>query len=228
MNEPQRIALFGGSFDPVHLGHIAVARAAADRFNLAEVHFVPAYLQPLKAGQRVTSFYHRYAMLALALQGEPGFVPSLLEAPEPTAFPPRPSYTIDTVARMREQLRAGTRVFFLIGMDAFAFIAKWRAAVDLLRSTEFIVASRPGFPVADVARALPAELRPDAAAEKMLLETGSLNANGVRLRLIADLHEEISATAIREAAREGIGLERLVPAAVADYIAKLGLYAAPS
>jgi len=79
MNQPeliqpeQSIALFGGSFDPVHLGHLAVARAAAERFQLARVYFIPACLQPLKAQQEVTNFYHRFAMLALALQGEARF-----------------------------------------------------------------------------------------------------------------------------------------------------------
>jgi nicotinate-nucleotide adenylyltransferase len=225
MNQPQQnIALFGGSFDPVHLGHLAVARAAMERFQLSQVYFVPAHVQPLKAGQPVTSLYHRYAMLALALQDEARFLPSLLEAPEPGAEVHSPSYSVDTVRRMRARMQPGTQLYFLIGMDAFAHIAKWRSAVELLRSVEFIVASRPGSPLSELTRALPAELRPDEPGEKRLLETGTLESNGARLHLLPDLHEEVSATAIRQAARQGVGLDKLVPRAVAEYITKLNIY----
>jgi nicotinate-nucleotide adenylyltransferase len=226
MNNPQQsIALYGGSFDPVHRGHLAVARAAVERFELARVYFVPADVQPLKARQRVTNFYHRHAMLALALEGEARFLPSLLEAPEIVrASGQAASYSVDTVARMRARMKAGTRLYFLMGMDAFALIAKWRSAVELLRSVEFIVASRPGFPLSEVARALPEELRPDEAGVRRWLESGSLETNGARIHLLAGVNESVSATEIREAARRGVGLEKLVTRGVANYITKLKIY----
>ncbi len=228
MNNPiHHVALYGGSFDPVHLGHLAVAKAAAEKFPLERVYFVPADLQPLKAQQRVTNFYHRFAMLALALQDEARFVPSLLESPEMVrASGATASYTVDTIRRMRARLQNGTRLYFLIGMDAFQHIAKWRAPVELLRSAEFVVASRPGFPLSEVAQALPRELRPDEAGERELLETGSLETHGAKIHLLPDVNEEVSATAIRDAARsgQGVGLERLVPRPVADYILKLRIY----
>jgi nicotinate-nucleotide adenylyltransferase len=221
----EAIALYGGSFDPIHLGHLAVARAALARFGLSRVYFVPAGVQPLKTGQHVTQFYHRYAMLTLALEGEERFVPSLLESPETVRASGRPaSYTIDTVARMRSKLPADTRLYFLIGMDAFAHIAKWRAAVELLRSTEFIVASRPGFELREVIGALPEALRPGEEAAKHFVESGTLETNGARVHLLPEVHEEVSATAIREAARRRVGLEKLVPRGVADYITKLKIY----
>jgi nicotinate-nucleotide adenylyltransferase len=164
-------------------------------------------------------------MLALALQGEERFVPSLLEAPEIVKESGRPaSYTVDTVARMRARLTSGTRLYFLIGMDAFQHIAKWRSPVELLRSAEFVVASRPGFPLKDVARALPAELQPGEAGERSLLESGSLHTNGATIHLLPEVNEEMSATAIRDAARHRSGLESLVPKAVAEYIMKLKIY----
>jgi nicotinate-nucleotide adenylyltransferase len=219
------IALYGGSFDPVHLGHLAVARAAAEKFQLARVYFVPADVQPLKARQTVTNFYHRYAMLALALEGDGRFLPSLLEAPETVRASGQPaSYTVDTVARMRARIGPGVRLYFLIGMDAFAQIAKWRSAVELLRSAEFIVASRPGYPLNEVAGALPLELRPDEQGAQRLMESGKLESNGARLHLLPEVNEEVSATEIREAARRRVGLERLVPRAVAEYITKLKIY----
>jgi len=226
MKDPQKyVALYGGSFDPVHLGHLAVARAAAKKFELERVYFVPAHVQPLKAQQKATNFYHRYAMLALALEGEARFLPSLLEAPETVRTAGEvASYTADTVRRLRTRLKDGTRLYFLIGMDAFQHIAKWRSPVELLRSAEFVIASRPGFPLTEVAEALPVELRPDADGAQRLLETGSLETNGARIHLLPDVNEEVSATEIREAARQGVGLERLVPQAVADYILKLKIY----
>ena len=226
MNQPQQsVALFGGSFDPVHLGHLAVARAAAGRFGLARVYFVPTFVQPLKTHRAVTSFYHRFAMLALALEGEARFLPSLLESPETVrACGQEASYSVDTVARMRKQMRPDTRLYFLVGMDAFAHVAKWRSAVELLRSLEFIVASRPGFPLSEVVRALPAELRPNEAGEQKLIESGTIESNGARLHLLPDVHEDVSATAIREAARRGAGLEELVPRGVAEYILKMKIY----
>jgi nicotinate-nucleotide adenylyltransferase len=226
MNDPiQSVAMYGGSFDPVHLGHLAVARAALDRFSLERVYFVPSDVQPLKAQQRVTNFYHRHAMLALALEGEKRFVPSLLEAPEIVRASGQPaSYSVDTIARMRARLKSGTRLYFLIGIDAFQYIAQWRSPVELLRSAEFIVASRPGFPLKDVALALPSELRPSEAGARILLETGSLETNGATIHLLPDVNEDVSATAIREAARQGEGLERLVSRGVAEYITKLKIY----
>jgi nicotinic acid mononucleotide adenylyltransferase len=96
--------------------------------------------------------------------------------------------------------------------------------VELLRSAEFIVASRPGFPLKDVVQAMPAELRPDQHGAQKLQEDGSLETNGATIHLLADVNEEVSATAIREAARRGVGLEELVPRGVAEYIAKLKIY----
>jgi nicotinate-nucleotide adenylyltransferase len=121
-------------------------------------------------------------------------------------------------------LDCGTRLYFLIGMDAFQHIARWRSPVELMRSAEFIVASRPGFPLKDVARALPAELRPSDAGARTLLETGSIETNGATIHLLPSVNEEVSATAIRDAARQGHGLEQLVPEAVAEYIMKLKIY----
>jgi nicotinate-nucleotide adenylyltransferase len=189
----------------------------------------------------VTNFYHRYAMLALALAGERRFLPSLLEAPEIVRTAGQPaSYTVDTLARMRARLTHGERLYCLVGMDAFEHIAKWRRAVDVLRSAEVIVASRPGFPLKNVVRALPEELRPDEAGAQKLWESGSLETHGAKLHLLEDVHEEVSATLVRKAIREavrkapretairearrGAGLEKLVPPAVAEYIAKMKIY----
>src|SRR5579875_2005151 len=105
----QRIAFFGGTFDPPHLGHIAIAKAAADRFALDQILFAPVASQPLK-DHTATSFLHRYAMTVLATQADPRFAPSLLDAPSET-----PNYTVDTLTRLRASFQQETTLFMLIG-----------------------------------------------------------------------------------------------------------------
>src|SRR3974377_509724 len=150
------IGLFGGTFDPVHRGHLNVARAAARHFRLREIWFVPTDAPPNKQKVPLTAYFHRYLMVVLALANEHDFLPSLLEAPEPEAhMEPRPSYSIDTVRKVKAGLRRGDRVYFLIGIDAFRDIAKWHKAEELLRECEFIIAARPGYSLEDVAKSLP-------------------------------------------------------------------------
>src|ERR1700751_3604700 len=124
------IGLFGGTFDPVHRGHSALARAALERCKLHRIYFVAANIPPHKQHQPLSVFVHRFAMLALATAGQKAFVPSLLEAPEEgdapaKGGPEKPNYTIDTVRRIKRSLKASDRLFLLMGMDAFAEIAKW-------------------------------------------------------------------------------------------------------
>jgi nicotinate-nucleotide adenylyltransferase len=225
------IALFGGTFDPIHRGHLNVARAAAERFKLKEVWFVPADIPPHKQTAPVTSYFHRYSMVALALAGEPDFLPSLLEAPDPEAHVERrPSYSIDTVRRVKAGLRKTDRLYFLIGIDAFRDVAKWHEAESLLRECEFIIAARPGYSLDDVASSLPKGSRHSAAElrtfHKSKLE-GPLQFQDVTLHLLPETHEDVSATQIRTAMRNRKGLTKLVPNAVAEYIRKEGLYREP-
>jgi nicotinate-nucleotide adenylyltransferase len=230
------IGLFGGSFDPIHRGHLALAQTAAARYSLRQVLFVPANVPPHKQKHPLTAFIHRYAMAALATQDERGFVPSLLEAPEirsegqpKAAAPGGANYSIDTVRRLKKILKKSDRLFFLIGIDAFRDIAKWREARALLAECDFIVASRPGYSLRDVAESLPEELRPPAAVTRPFQKqpaTGDLVLPGVTLHLLERVHQSISATAIREAAADGKPLGRWLDPRVADYIRKHGLYRA--
>jgi nicotinate-nucleotide adenylyltransferase len=223
------IGLFGGTFDPVHRGHLALARAAMERCKLHRVCFVPANLPPHKQQQSPTPFVHRYAMLALATASDQAFTPSLLEAPAEGGAGQRgqPNYTIDTVRRLKRSLKHSDRLFLLIGMDAFADIRTWHQAESLFRECEFIVAGRPGFSLADVAKALPGSLRPRAAVMKPFqtqAPTGDLVLAGATIHLLSDLKEPASATAIRRALAAGKALGKFLDPAVADYIKKMGLY----
>jgi nicotinate-nucleotide adenylyltransferase len=235
------IGLFGGSFDPIHRGHLALARAARERYKISRVLFVPANVPPHKQSQALSSFSHRYAMVALATAAEKEFIPSLLEAPaefEPTGTEKekrqnkdkasaRPNYTIDTLKRLKQALKKVDRVFLLIGIDAFADIAKWHQAAELFRECEFVVASRPGHSLADVANALPESLRPRVEVTRPFQKqaaTGDLVLSGVTIHLLEDVYQPISSTAIRQAAAAGKPVGRFVEAGVADYIKKVGLY----
>ena len=226
------IGLFGGTFDPVHRGHIALAEAARDRCKLSRIYFVPAGVPPHKQQQKHVPFVHRFAMLALATAQEKGFIPSLLEAPEehgPASRKEkaRPNYTVDTVRRLKATLKNSDRLFLLIGIDAFAEIAKWHEPEGLFRECAFIVASRPGYSLADVANALPESLRPRTEVTRPFHKqaaTGDLVLAGVTIHLLENVHQPISATAIREAAAAGKPLARFVGEGVAEYIKKMGLY----
>jgi len=226
------IALFGGTFDPIHRGHLNVARAAAERFRLKKVWFVPADIPPHKQKAPVTSYFHRYSMVALALVGEPDFLPSLLEAPDPEAHVERrPSYSIETIRRVKAGLRKSDRLYFLIGIDAFREIGTWYKAEELLRECDFIVAARPGYSLDDVVGSLPKSLRrkgPDTAQLRKWDGKGLLELPGVRLHLLPETHEDVSATQIRAVTKRGRGLKKLVPDSVAEYIYKEHLYRSKS
>jgi nicotinate-nucleotide adenylyltransferase len=232
------IGLFGGTFDPIHRGHTALARAALERYKLNRIYFVPASIPPHKHRQPLSPFLHRYAMLSLAIAQEKGFLPSLLEAPDELLGTqqerapkqdraPKPNYTIDTVRRLKQSLKNIDKVFLLIGIDAFADIAKWHQSEALFRECEFIVASRPGYSLADVANALPEALRPKSAVTKPFAKQpakGDLVLAGVTVHLLENVHQNVSATAIRDAVAAKKPLTKFVDPAVAEYIKKMGLY----
>jgi nicotinate-nucleotide adenylyltransferase len=230
------IGLFGGTFDPIHRGHVALARAARDGYKLGRILFVAANIPPHKQSQALSAFAHRYAMIALATAQEKDFVPSLLEAPEDfesgglgkeKGRAAKPNYTIDTIKRLKQSFKKADRLFLLIGIDAFADIAKWHQAEALFRECEFVVASRPGFSLADVANALPASLRPRQEVTRPFQKqaaAGDLVLSGVNLHLLEEVYQPISSTAIRQAAAAGKPLGRFVEPAVVEYIKKTGLY----
>jgi nicotinate-nucleotide adenylyltransferase len=244
------IGLFGGTFDPVHRGHLALARTALEQYKLHRIYFVPANIPPHKQRQPLSPFIHRFAMLALATAQDKAFVPSLLEAPEERAAPDRtypdrtypdrtdkdrtdkdrqekPNYTIDTIRRLKQSFKASDKLFLLLGMDAFADISKWHQAEALFRECEFVVANRPGYSLADVANALPESLRPRPEVTRPFQKqaaTGDLVLKGATIHLLGDLHQPASATGIRQAAAAGRPLGRFVDAPVADYIRKTQLY----
>jgi len=212
-----KLALFGGTFDPVHRGHLAIARAAADKFDLGLIYLVPADLPPHKGNRALTDFHHRFAMLALATEGDERLVPSLLEANSG-----HPNYSIYTVRRLKNTLKKSDKLYFLIGIDAFMEISTWKQPVQLLGECNFIVAGRPGYSLADVGRALPKKLRSSAE----LHANGTIALPSTTIHLLPDVKERVSSTQIRAVAAQSIKrLSRYVPEPVAAYIKKQRLYA---
>jgi nicotinate-nucleotide adenylyltransferase len=200
-------ALFGGTFDPIHKGHLAVARAALEdrRFALERIVFVPADIPPHKQQQPITPYHQRYAMLELALREYPKFTASRIEDPQETKG--EPNYSIKTVRRYkREHGIKSEDLYFIIGLDAFLTISTWRDPQALLQECRFIVASRPGFTVADINAALP----------------GFVNTSTIDL--LETVAVDVSSTQIREAVANREPLDKYVLPAVAAYIEKHQLY----
>jgi nicotinate-nucleotide adenylyltransferase len=216
----RRAAIYGGTFNPVHNGHLEVARRVQKLFALDEVIFVPACVPPHKRGADISSAFHRFAMLALATEHEEQFRISTIELDQPD----RP-YAIETVAALQEKLGAQYRLFFMMGADSWSEIKTWRDWQRLLKLSDQIVVTRPGYHLSAVEGATITDARGLSAREITSL-TG--NSAGPQTFFTDAVLDDASSTAIREAARSGDRqkLRQMVPAAVAGYIEKYKLYQA--
>ena len=252
MNEPgsadgprkagSRVAFFGGSFDPPHLGHLAVARAARDAFRLDTVLFAPVGTQPLKPEGSTASFEQRVAMTRLAIEGEAGFAVSLADAPKATG---EPNYTLETLKGLRAELGSESVLYCLMGADSFFGLRRWHRAAEIPFVAPLIVASRPGEPLSELQDALPEGLTIEAGAKADKVGTDAevrsfslTNRAGDRapFYVLPGLHVEISASEIREGIRRGTALglgtaqvgqdagNTLLPRAVAEYVQAHRLY----
>ncbi len=198
------IVLFGGSFNPIHNGHLIVARAVAERLGVSRLVFVPSPSPPHKTGTMLAEASDRLAMVRLAIAGEPLFDCSDVETRRSG-----PSYTILTVEDFRTT-RADRDLFWLIGADSLAELHSWHRVADLVDACRIVTAARPGFEVPDLS-GLDRVLQPEQVRR---LEADILPTPRI----------DISATEIRRRVREGRSIRYLVPEPVADYIARHELY----
>jgi nicotinate-nucleotide adenylyltransferase len=205
-----RIGFFGGSFDPPHFGHLAIARAAAAAFALDRILFAPTASQPLKPDGANASFPDRLAMVALLCAGDPSFEASTFEAPRPDHSP---NYTVDTLTQLRATLAPTDRIFVLVGADAFLDLKRWRAPGQLLSLADWIVISRPGFLVS-LEKFLHNDLAP--------LSLSPAQIAGVHL--LDEIAEPASATHIRQLLRSGSDCSGLLPPAILAYIRAHHIY----
>ncbi len=218
-----RVALFGGSFDPIHRGHLRVAAAAANAFSLDRVLFAPVGRQPLKSSASAASFQDRVAMVALALsqpladQGvaitpDPRFALSTLDAPRTDGAP---NYTVDTLAALALEFSTA-QLFMIAGADSFLTLRNWRSPAELLALAQWIVVSRPDF-----------TLTPEFLDRPEFALTPAQRA---RIHLLPGVHEDISATGLRALLHDAAvdssnqSLNQWLPPAVADYIREHHLY----
>ena len=203
--QPRRAAIYGGTFDPVHNGHLKVARGVQKLFALDEVILVPACVPPHKRGAGISSAFHRFAMLALATESDD-----------------RP-YAVETVARMQEKLGSDCRLFFVMGADSWSEITTWREWERLLTMCDHVVVTRPGYELpADRIRGNVVDCRGKDASLIPALD-GSPRP---QVFVTDAVWEDVSATAIRAAARnrKQTELAQMVPPTVANYIEKYELY----
>lgn len=221
-----RVALFGGSFDPPHRGHLALARLARERLALDRVLVTPVAAQPLKQGVPPARFADRVAMADLAFADEPQTEISLLDAPRPNG---RSNYTLDTLKILRERLDAGDRLFCILGADSLLAIQKWHRPEELLTMCDFIVGARPGFDLGQARAALPPGISAKYAATDLphtaMLELSAPGRQHTRLYLLLDLAEHVSATDIRKALQGGDTNDSVLAPSVLQYIRAHHLYA---
>jgi len=214
----EMIGLFGGTFDPIHLGHLRAGAEVRRRARLDRVLFIPSYLPPHKKSGAAASAADRLRMVELACRGRAGFEASSVEVDAGEK-----SYSILTLRKVRA-LAPEARLFFILGVDAFLDIGTWREYHRVLEGCFFIVMGRPGFVLERARNVLGGSLR-----DRMAPVEGSEGLAGAlppqaRIFLMPIRALDVSSTEIREKVRRGKSLEGLVPAAVEEYIRERQLY----
>lgn len=213
MSRRPRVGVIGGTFDPIHIGHLAAARAASEAIDLDEVRFLPSRVPPHRRDGTAASGYHRFAMAALAVAGAPRWRVSDLEL-----LRDGPSYTYDTLVALGETGLEPSQLFFVIGADAFAEIEAWSRYPAILDAAHFVVVERPGTDVDTLAARLP------RLASRMTGPAGFEPGTSPRIVVLAADTPAVSSTQIRERLEARRPIDDLVPPPVAAYIDKHGLY----
>ncbi|RPJ85175.1 MAG: nicotinate-nucleotide adenylyltransferase, partial [Acidobacteria bacterium] len=219
MTPSSRLGILGGTFDPIHLGHLAVAHAAAAALRLDSVAFVPSHHPPHRPSGPRVSAYHRFAMIALSIDSDPALTVSDLELQRAEV-----SYTASTLRALAARGLDRSQIFFILGADAFAEIATWKEYPAVLELGHFVVVSRPAFPVAAVKDAVPA-LAPRMSDAPVAAETAPLQAETPQIYLVNAETPDLSSTVIRERLGAGLEVSGLVVPAVERYIERHSLYA---
>ena len=209
----RRVGILGGTFDPIHCGHLDLAAAAQRALGLAKVYVVPSCIPPHRP-QPIASVYHRFAMAAMAVEGHPSWRVSDLELRVA-----EPSFTTTTLARFRDRGYAPGELFFILGADAFLEIGSWRNYPRLLEQAHFAVVSRPGLRVDQLPRRLP-DLAPRMAHPPL----GEYDQLDTLILLIDAATADVSSTAIRQCRLTGLPTGGMVPPLVQQHIEQHGLY----
>jgi nicotinate-nucleotide adenylyltransferase len=214
---PEKIGVMGGSFDPVHIGHLRVAEEAVELLGLDTLLFIPAAVPPHKPDSKIISINHRWEMLDLALRGNPRFCLSDLEREMPGK-----SYTVNTLRRLREVSPESAEIHFLVGMDAFLELDTWWHYRELFELAHIVALQRPGYDEKEVEGFLLEQISPlyRRDAEIDLYRHPSL----LPVHYLKNTHLGISSTMIRNLVAEGRSIRYLVPGEVMRYIETESLY----
>jgi nicotinate-nucleotide adenylyltransferase len=196
------VGVLGGTFDPIHSGHLVIAEEARLRFGLNKVLFVPAGQPWLKTNRKITPAVHRIEMLKRAIADNASFELSTMEVDRPG-----PSYSVDTVAALQQQLGAGAKIFFLVGWDSLAELPQWKEPARLIQLCKLVAVTRPGFS------------RPDLKSLEPSIPGITQSVVWLDIPPIA-----ISSSDIRDRVAQGLSIHRLVPDDVESYIAENKLY----
>jgi len=199
------IGVLGGTFDPIHMGHLIIAEEARARLDLAEVLFVPASEPWLKANNYISPAEHRVQMVRLAIADEPSFKLSTMEIERAG-----PSYTVDTIAELKSQIGAGGKLFFILGWDNLMQLPQWREPPRLVQMCNLVAVPRVGYSSPDI-NSLEAAI-PDLSQSVIMLDAPQI---------------EISSSEIRHRVARGLSIRHLVPEPVERYIKQHKLYLTP-
>ena len=211
------LGILGGTFDPIHNGHLAAAAAAQQALQLDALTLIPSHIPPHRRDPVGASGEQRYAMAILAAAERPGWSVSRIEVDRHGA-----SYTYDTLVKLRETDRVGAQFFFILGADAFAEIATWSRYPAVLDLAHFVVVSRPGTTLDSVRERVPSAFNRHPPCSPSSYR--DLGTPETRVILLEAATPDISATDIRRRVRAGHSLSGLVPEAVAEYISTHRLY----
>lgn len=217
----QRIGILGGTFNPIHYGHLAAAEEVRDRLSLDRVLFIPSNLPPHKQDEKVPSALQRMEMVRLATSGNAHFEPSAIEIERGGT-----SYTIDTIEALRQSY-PGAELYFITGLDTFLEIQTWHEWAQLMPLCSFVVLSRPGYRFVDLMKI---DFMKSAEKDLAGLDRGDLQHAVIRLPAFTVYLEmiplyDISSTDIRKRVRESLSIKYLLPEVVEIYIIKKRLYA---
>ena len=203
MQPGKRIGISGGTFDPIHHGHLIIAEYVADKFNLDKVLFIPSGTPPHKNEREVTPAMDRYNMVCDAVSGNPRFEASNIEVERPGY-----TFTVDTLMALKEKLDAGTQLFFIVGADVVRDLPTWREPQKVFALCSFIAVLRPGYDSEGFEKQM-----------EFLQSRYSAKIYSTEAPLI-----DISSTAIRERVRNALSIKYLVPESVENYVVKNKLY----
>jgi nicotinate-nucleotide adenylyltransferase len=216
-NGNQRIGLFGGTFNPIHWGHLRAAEEIREYFNLEKIIFIPAKIPPHKNGELIISPEHRLQMLKLAIHNNPSFTISDFEIRRNCT-----SYSIFTIEYFKKKLGLKTALFFLMGMDSFLEISTWKDFERLFFLTNFIIMARPGYSKKEISKLIPVEVAKNFYCN--FQKNCYIHSSGHKIFFQEVTLLDISSRAIRSRIKNSSSIRYLVPPEVEDYIKKYDLY----